>query len=60
MKVRKLREKGKSIIIGNIEMTDNESELITLKPKKPTQLEPKLEEYRLDMEVLFLQTNMEP
>ena len=59
-KVRELKEKEKPIIIGNVEVTEEEKEVITLNPKKPIQLEPKLDEFRLDLEVCFLKMRWSP
>ena len=38
-----MKEKEKPIIIGNVEVTEEEKEVITLNPKKPIQLELKLD-----------------
>ena len=48
-----MKAREKSIIIGNVEVTEEEKEVITLNPKKPIQLEPKLDKFRLDLEVCF-------
>ena len=52
-KVREMKEKEKPIIIGNVKVTEEEKEVITLNPKKPIQLEPKLDKFILDLEVCF-------
>ena len=52
-KVREMKAREKPIIIGNVEVTEEEKEVITLNPEKPIQLEPKLDEFRLDPEVCF-------
>ena len=51
-----MREKDKPIIVGDIEVTDKEREVITLHQIKPIQLEPKLKEFKIDMEILFCKT----
>merc|ERR1711954_27908 len=51
-----LRNKEKPIIIGDLDADDDEKEVLTMNPKKPIQMEPKLAEFQVEMESCFCKT----
>ena len=51
--VSDLRSKEKPIIIGDVEADEDEKDVLTMNRKKPIQLEPKLSDFQVDMEICF-------
>merc|ERR1711954_45828 len=54
--IHDVMSKEKPIIIGDIEADDDEKEVIKMNPKKPIQLEPKLSDFKVEMESCFCKT----
>ena len=54
--MNQIRSKEKPIIDGNIEADDDEKDVLTMNPKKPIQMEPKLSDFQIEMESCFCKT----
>ena len=50
---RDLRSKEVPIIIGDVETSEEGNDVITMNPKKPIQLEPKLDDLKIEVEMCF-------
>ena len=54
--MRNLKNSEKPIILGDVEADDDEKDVLTMKPKKPIKMEPKLEDFKIEMESCFCKT----
>ena len=51
--IKEIKSKEEPIIIGDLDADKDEKDVLTMNPKKPIQMEPKLAEFQVDMEMFL-------
>ena len=54
--INNMKSREKPIILGDTDINDDEKGVLTMNPKKPIQMEPKLEDFKMEMESCFCKT----